>query len=58
MLSIGMKMGGYKWTHVSESSDSYKENLMIVEENQLAIINATPNLGGWQKVEKKKGRKG
>ena len=34
-------MGGYKWTHVFD-----KENLMIVEENQLAIVNATLILDG------------
>jgi len=57
IILIEKDMGGYKQPHVFQSSYSEKENTMIAGENQLENVNVTPNLGGWCKVEKKKGRK-
>lgn len=52
-----MEISGIKRTHGSEGSESDKELQLITMENQLAIITPTPDTGGWQRVEKKKGRK-
>ena len=52
-----LEVSGIKRTHGSEGSKSDKEQPMNTMENQLAIIDTTPNTGGWRRVEKKKGRK-
>lgn len=52
---IGMEITSTKRTHGSEGSDSDKDS-PITSENQLSIV-TTLDIGGWQKVEKKKGRK-
>ena len=54
---LQMEVSGIKRTHGSEGSESDKELQLIPMENQLAIITPTPDSGGWQRVEKKKGRK-
>lgn len=52
-----MEISGIKRTHGSEGLESDKELQLIPMENQLAIITPTPDISGWRRVEKKKGRK-
>lgn len=51
-----LEINGNKRSHSPEGSDSDKEQPMNTEGNQLAIIDSTPTIDGWRKVEKKKGR--
>jgi len=54
---LQLEISGNKRSHSLEGSDSDKEQTMNTVENHLAIIDSTHNMDGWQKVEKKKGRK-
>lgn len=54
---LQLEVSGIKQTHSSEGLDSDKEQPTNTMENQLAIIDPTPNTDGWRRVEKKKGKK-
>lgn len=54
---IQLEIGGNKRSHNPEGSDSDKEQPMSMMENQLVVLDSPPNMDGWRKVEKKKGRK-
>ena len=54
---LQLEISGNKRSHSPEGSDPDKEQPMSTMENQLAIIDSLPNMDGWRKVEKKKGRK-
>lgn len=56
-LTDTMDMGRNKRQHISDSSDSDKDNPQLVAESALALITPTESQGVWKEVEKKKGRK-
>lgn len=53
----GNEILGNKRAHGSQGPKSDKDSPTTITENHLSIVTATPNTGGWRKVEKKKGRK-
>lgn len=55
--TTGKEVSGSKRIHGSKGSESDKEYLTNTNENQMFIVTSTPNIFGWRKVEKKKGRK-
>jgi len=54
---LQLEISGNKRSHSPKGSDSDKEQPITTMENQLVVIDSTPNMDGWRKVEKKKGRK-
>jgi len=52
-----MDMGINKCQHISDTSDSDKDNPQPIAKTTLALITPTESQGGWRKVEKKKGQK-
>lgn len=46
-----------KRQHISDTSDSDKDNPQLVANTMLALISPTKTQGWWRKVEKKQGRK-